>query len=422
MMVTIHTLPPEIILEILQWHVTIDVCITFCAIFRAAWVCHRWRSVAFGNALFWRTVNLSVNDVRHTEVVTQTFARSGTQPIEIALDLTAPAWAFNGKEKFRGFLELVRPHLRRSSRLEVYADETDWADILTICDGESFPRLDVLIAHCYEDWEVYDDDAEEQDEVIVATSNSTALQAVASPPSPTTLNTSNTGDPISAEALSFPLPPGHRLHKVQLYGMSLSDVILPHLRHVSIVQAFSDIVSANGILHPLLFNTVAHLELEQIYVPPMTAQTHAELPLSPLRSLVLSGLRATPHVEDGADAEHDCHPFFSSLSTLELRSLELQRFHATGRVWPDFLASLSSAQDRYPRVSSLVLREMPFDDLGPDELNSFLGSFPALQGLELRQCSDVGSRMIQNLNTYPKLCPLLQGLLVDGASVSREAV
>ncbi|KAJ7768934.1 hypothetical protein B0H16DRAFT_1716132 [Mycena metata] len=416
---TIHTLPPEIILEIFQWHVLIDVRATFCAIFRAAWVCHRWRCVAFENALFWRTVDLCHNDIPYTEVVHQIFAYSGTQPIVLTLDLTAPAWGYSGKEKYRGFLELLRLHLGRASRLEVYADETDWADIIAVWGGEPFAQLDVLIVRCYEDWEVFDDDDSDDGDFVPW--NPTAPQAVAAP-SPIMPNASNTNATIPAP-LFFPLPSGHRLQQVQLYGMSVSDVALPHLRQVSVVQTFPDIVSAGGTLHPLLFNTVAHLELQQISMPPMTmtAHTPAEPAPSPLRTLVLNGLRAT-RVRDDDDAEHDCRPFFASLPTQELRILELHRFDPTGREWPDFLASLPSAQDAYPCVSSLVLHEMAFGELSRDELKFFLGSFPAMEGLEVRECADVGSKMLEILSGSRRLCPLLRGLLVDGVFVRRKGV
>ncbi|KAJ7879393.1 hypothetical protein B0H13DRAFT_2543612, partial [Mycena leptocephala] len=358
--------------------------------------------VAFDNSLFWRTVNFYHKDIAHPAIVKPRV--SGT-------------W-----EDFRVLLGIIRPHLWRCTRLEVYADPTDWIDIAAAFHGEGFSQLKVLIAHCYEE-EYDDEDDGEADLEFSAISTPPLHAAQPQPLSPPTTSVPLQPPSIPTKTI-FALPPGHQLREAQLYGMSLGDVAPPRLDHLHVMHVLPDIVAQSGQLQRWFLDAPEQLQLDHICVPPRVRLHHTELPVSYLRSLVLRGLRATPRDEEtGGDTEHDCRPFFGSLmAARELRALEIDGLDLTGRVWSDFLEALSTHPHIYPRVTSVILSCMHFHNINFQQsgIVLFLGSFPALERLELRNCWDTGDLMLEILNFDSKLCPRLKGLDGDGGFLHRS--
>ncbi|KAJ7089114.1 hypothetical protein C8R44DRAFT_892490 [Mycena epipterygia] len=381
----VASLPYEVLLEMFKF-------LDSPSVIRASHVCSQWRDISVDNSQLWLTVIITTNAIHHMDVVARVLQRSENRPICLRLDFPPTEEPLAEYcERLRSLLEgIVKPHLCRCFCLTIYADEPAWAEVIGAFTGEDFPALRML------DVRNYDVDAHWQ--------------------------TIELPDLEPADVV-FPLPLSHSLQFASLHGLSLGAPTLPSLVHLQIGDHFPNLAPSRQ-MNPWILKTAAcELIIEGICVPPMDFPRDDALPPSTVQHLTLRNLCATPR--DTPDAhgmyEHDCSPFFRSLNTALLRSLVLDSFDLEGRVWEDFIASLPVSHDKYPLVRELTLRRIDFEEMSYDDVEFFLGAFPALQRLVLRECNaGTWANAIEVLELCPELCPGLGRLEVDDGVLPRE--
>ncbi|KAJ6552152.1 hypothetical protein B0H10DRAFT_1263139 [Mycena sp. CBHHK59/15] len=407
-MIAIHKFPTEMLLEVFGAS-------DFHTIFAVSHVCRRWRHIAINKKELWASLPVSHRSARHKETLSVMFKRSAPKQMCLALNLSVPP---ADHQEFRDMLEtVVKPHIGRCFYLHVTAQRGTWvAAILPGLAGADFRKLRGLdITNC---------------------TLPPAPAAILNPPAiinqlahlPAVAHGAGIAPVVNAflpPDLIFPFPLDDLLYVCRLSNMTLGCLGFP-VMSLTLANEIPNIVAENGQMNRwMLFNavdlTITHMQIPLVEYPDDDMD---ELDyLVPVQRLVLSQLRATPRATPDEDGlfEEDCTPFFSSLRTPWLCSLEIDRIDIAGRVWDDFLCAMPDDGEGYQCLEELTLREMHFTGISYGDLVLFFDAFPVLEVLELVACYEgMWQIVMEILELDPGLCPYLTEVCVDDGFVLRH--
>ncbi|KAF8188448.1 hypothetical protein K438DRAFT_1972151 [Mycena galopus ATCC 62051] len=366
----LHTFPPEILSEI----------------FAVA----EWREAALGDSALWLEIGLCNRDVHHLPIINQFFQRSKGRKISIGMDLGDRRRPEN-PALFRALLRLVRAHLWRACHLFIYAQWETWQTITVAFNNQAYPNLSLL-----------------------------DLQLI----TPRAVQPSRWAQ-ILGDGMPEPVAPFRP--SLRIIGITLANPPLPNLALIRIGGiATPNLVGSDGRVNRWFLDGPQSLYFEDMQIPPMpayVAQPIGERNISTVTHLALSGLSASPRAAPGEDGllEHSCIPFFDSLYTPRVRSLEIDRWDLDGRSWTDFFAWLPE-NIRFPYVVDMRITGMHFEDMDYADVAFFLGSFPRMRHLRLQDCwPGTWEVALEALQMDETLCPKLKGIrLNDDLAILRN--